>query len=166
MSLGKQAMAAAGLALVAGLGACASAPPPRGADGGRSITDSVLRPRAEALLLVWFDLNRDGAVTQAEIGEAAGAGFTAADTNRDGALGGIELRAWGLALGGNPVAAPLLAAVDGDGDGAVTVDEFTRYFTMTFNGLDADQDMIVARAELFEELAPPARARTQVLQVP
>jgi hypothetical protein len=152
-----------GLAVLAG---CATDPGPRG-PGGASFGEPILRPRVDALLLIGLDADRDRRLTKAEIASGASAAFTAADANADSVIGAIELRAYGEAAGGRAQAAPLFAALDRNGDGAATQEEFVRWFTDRHAALDEDADGVVGLADLFEELRAPDRPpRPEVLKGP
>jgi hypothetical protein len=161
---GRVLISAAALAALAA--ACAGAPPPS-KTGAAPFGDAIQRPRVDALLLVDLDQNRDGVITPAEATGAAPGAFARADANKDGVLGAIELRRWGEQEGGSVEAAPLMAAVDRNGDGAVSPEEFTRYLAERIAGLDEDKDGQVNRTELFEEIAAPSGPkRPQILKGP
>jgi Ca2+-binding EF-hand superfamily protein len=120
----------------------------------------------DALILLDLDADGDRRITLSEVEQRAGALFSKADANGDGQIGGIELRAFGEAVGGTAEAAPLLVAMDRNGDGAVRPDEFRQYYAERLNGLDDDDTGVVTRAELIEEIAPPSRPRPEVVREP
>lgn len=152
--------------LVACAAACASGPPPSSGPGRLEFGEAIERPIVDALVLMEFDANADRRITVAEMESRAGALFAIADANGDSVVGGIELRTFGAALGGSAEAAPLLVAMDRDGDGGVRLEEFTLYYGERLNGLDDDSNGSVSRAELVEEIAPPSRPRPQVVKEP
>lgn len=153
---------------MAALAGCASGPSPANRPGGPAdFGEPAPRPRIDALLLSDFDVDRDRRIGLAEAAAHAPAAFKEADANSDAVLGAIELRSWGERAGGQSDAAPLMASVDRNGDGAVTAEEFTLWATARLTGLDENRDGFVSRAEMFELIAPPGRpARPQVLTGP
>jgi hypothetical protein len=59
-----------------------------------------MRMRPGGQLLVTFDTNHDGLISRSELEAGAASAFTAADSNQDGLVGGIEQTAWAAGYGG------------------------------------------------------------------
>lgn len=147
---------------------------PRPCDDGRAVaaTGAVASPRIAVALpprrAAVADPDIDGVVSHAEAARYYEARFALVDRDRDGRLSGREfLRSPGIpslpALGGT-WAAPLgFDAVDGDGNGAITPEEFlmanrwrstwstgaaaARQRQAIFDRLDADRDAALSKQE-------------------
>lgn len=127
--------------------------------------EPVPRPVIDALILRDADRDRDGRLTLAEATAAGPVSFASADANKDNVVGALEVRAWGEAVGGSAQSAPLFAALDRNGDGTASAEEFSRWFADRFAALDKNKDGAVTAKELFEDILPPARPpRPQVLK--
>lgn len=100
-----------------------------------------------------LDADKDGKVTRAEIAAARTARVTAADANSDGKLSVDEIAALqmaGMAGRANDRAARMVAEMDADGDGMLTVSELIARPVpdRMFDRLDADGDDATSQAEL------------------
>jgi len=101
-----------------------------------------------------FDTNKDGKVTEAEIIAVRDARFDQFDANKDGKLSLDEYQAlWMDAM--RKAMVRQFQRHDGDGDAAVTKDEFNDRFTMIIERFDADNDGAVSR----DEIRPPRGLR-------
>lgn len=100
-----------------------------------------------------LDADKDGKVTKAEITAARTAHVTAADANSDGKLSGDELAAMQMARmaeRANDRATRMVAELDVDGDGMLTVSELIvrPMPDRMFDRLDADGDEAISQAEV------------------
>lgn len=104
-----------------------------------------------------FDANGDGAITKAEIQEAAAARFAQADTNGDGVLSAEEMTAAAQARSAKATGdrvAKRIEKLDTNGDGQLSLDEMqargTERLDRMFDRADADGDGTLTLAELQE----------------
>ena len=100
-----------------------------------------------------LDADKDGKVTKAEITAARTAHVTAADANSDGKLSVDELAAMQMARmaeRANDRATRMVAELDVDGDGMLTVSELIvrPMPDRMFDRLDADGDEAISQAEV------------------
>jgi hypothetical protein len=117
------------------------------------------------LVIARFDSNGDSKIDSGEWPLGAAASFEEIDVGRDGRITATEIDALGEPIGKEAGAAagalvpklikPLLLSMDGDADGAVSRDEFTKKMAALFATLDADKDAQLTRAEL---IALPVKA--------
>jgi len=91
-----------------------------------------------------FDVDKDGAITQAEIEEIRTADFAAADTNGDGEISLEEFKAAFLERS-NDRMVRVFQRLDRDGDGIVTQAEADRAANRMFNRLDRDGNGVVEK---------------------
>ncbi len=100
-----------------------------------------------------LDADKDGKVTKAEAAAARTARVTAADANSDGKLSAAEIAAVQMARmseQANDRAARMVAELDADGDGMLTVSELIvrPMPDRMFDRLDADGDDAISQDEL------------------
>lgn len=91
-----------------------------------------------------FDVDKDGAITQAEIEEVRTADFAAADTNGDGEISLEEFKA-AFVERSNDRMVRIFQRLDRDGDGIVTQAEADRAANRMFNRLDRDGNGVVEK---------------------
>lgn len=142
------------MVLAAGLSLLAASAPSAAQEGtGRAAMAGVVFER--------LDADGDGRVTRGEMTEARRAGFERADRDGDGILSAAEIaarqeRARRFARMAEAGASERLARLDGDGDGALTFEEFDADMPV-FRLIDADGDGAISRAEF-------DRARAALMQ--
>ena len=117
------------------------------------------------LVIARFDSNGDTKIDSGEWPLGAAASFEEIDVDRDGKISATEIDALGEPIGKEAGAAagalvpklikPLLLSMDGDADGAVSREEFTKKMDALFATLDADKDAQLTRVEL---IALPVKA--------
>jgi len=110
-----------------------------------------------ALAIAGFDGDSDGRTTRAELDEALGRTFAAADANNDSQLGYIEYSGWALTWMGSQNALPGPFSIDSDGDDRLSRQEVLNEFGRHFIRLDADANGAVTRAELLTVRNPALR---------
>lgn len=124
---------AGGLTLLAGVAIAGGWGPHRGQMGSS--------------LLESFDTNQDGKLTQAEIDESRKTNLTKFDTDGDAELTLAEYEAlWAAAM--RQAMVRQFQANDADGNGSVTVEEFTVRFEDVVENLDRNGDGELTRDEL------------------
>ena len=109
----------------------------------------LARPRrARGLIIIeTFDLNKDGKVTQDEIDQARKDQLAKYDTNQDGVLSLEEYQVlWMDAM--RRVMVRQFQANDADGDGSITVEEFTARFADLVRDRDRNGDGVLTVDEL------------------
>lgn len=99
-----------------------------------------------AQLFQQADKNADGRLTADEWNASAGERFAAADANKDGQLDATELAAL-APNGGGRRGGPPMQMLDSDGDGKVSLQEFTSHVAQRFQRADADNDGVVTQQE-------------------
>lgn len=98
-------------------------------------------------MLDYFDANKDGKLTQAEIDETRQGRFTTFDKNSDSALTLDEFEAlWLDAMRERMV--DRFQDHDNDGDGKVTTDEFGRHFAQMVQFMDRNGDGVIDAADM------------------
>ena len=105
-------------------------------------------------LLARFDSNQDGQISQAEIDAATAAKAQAIDSNGDGLISAAEVEAQREARRRQRQEERLLRA-DANGDGQVSLDEFSQHQRDRLSRLDRDGDGLISS----EELRPPRGPR-------
>ena len=111
-------------------------------------TPPILTAYPAAVMIAGMDANGDARVTRAELAVAEARMFAAADGDRDGALGLIELADWARIWLGDQSAVPGRFDFDRDADDRVSRAEFVAELDRRFAGFDKDSDGVVERAEL------------------
>lgn len=91
-----------------------------------------------------YDVDKDGAITKAEIEEVRTADFAAADTNGDGEISLEEFKA-AFQDRSNDRMVRVFQRLDRDGDGIVTQAEVDRMANRMFNRLDRDDNGVVEK---------------------
>jgi len=105
-----------------------------------------------------FDLDGDGAITQAEIDQVRNQRFTRFDADRDASLSLEEYQAlWLDAMHERMV--DRFQAYDDDGDAAVTGEEFAQPFVHMVDRLDRDGDRAVTMGEVHDRFRDHDRGR-------
>jgi hypothetical protein len=110
------------------------------------------------LIIKQFDTNGDSKIDTGEWQAGTAASFEEIDTDRDGKMTAAEIDALGEAVAkesGEAAGAlvpklikPLILAMDADGDGAVSREEFGKKVDGLFAKLDSDMDAQLTKAEL------------------
>lgn len=112
------------------------------------------------LIMVRFDTNGDSKIDTGEWQMGATGSFDEINADRDGKITATEVDALGEPIRNEAGAAagtlvpklikPLILAMDADGDGAVSKEEFTKKLEALFAKLDANTDAQLTRVELIE----------------
>ncbi|HEX5514968.1 MAG TPA: hypothetical protein VFY81_11260 [Gammaproteobacteria bacterium] len=111
----------------------------------------------------WFtvvDANSDGVVSQEEMGQRQVERFGRMDANGDQALSVDELHA-GLQ---RERAAGLHKWMDSDGDGKVSLEEFTAAQNKRFSAMDANGDGEISKAEIQQRRLMRHKAKSQAAE--
>jgi hypothetical protein len=99
------------------------------------------------IIIETFDLNKDGKITQAEIDQARKDQLAKYDTNKDGVLNLEEYQVlWMDAM--RRMMVRQFQANDADGDGRITVEEFTARFADLVRDRDRNGDGVLTVDEL------------------
>jgi hypothetical protein len=110
------------------------------------------------LIMMRFDTNGDSKIDTGEWQMGTAASFEEIDADRDGKISAAEIDGLGEAIAKEVGAAagalvpklikPILLAMDADGDGAVSREEFAKKVGAVFATLDANMDAVLTRTEL------------------
>jgi hypothetical protein len=130
------------LILVAGVGAVL-------ADG-----DEQARPRPHHPIVAALDADMDGVISAEEIANA-GAALAALDTDADGSLSQEETRPARPERAAGCRGPRDVMRHDVDGDGVVTLEEFTAHATEAFGMIDANVDGQIEQTEADAAAPPP-----------
>ena len=147
-------------ALLAG---CAGPKPPRGGPGGpggemrgqMAALHGAYQAEPLALVLVSYDIDRDGLVSIEELRIGASSEWARMDAVGDGTVSAIDLSTWAEANLGSPAARPGRLAFDTDGDGAISHSEVTALMLKEFGERDKNGDGALDRSELVRQLKLP-----------
>jgi hypothetical protein len=112
------------------------------------------------IIIARFDTNGDSKIDSGEWQAGVAGSFDEIDTDGDGKITAAEIDALGDEIAqetGATVAAlvmklikPIILAMDTDGDGAVSREEFTKAASAWFAKLDANHDAQLTREELMD----------------
>ena len=122
-------------------------------------TRPVLTATPVALLFAGMDTNGDARITRAELKAAEEHMFAAADADRDGSIGLIELADWSRVWLGDQSAIPGRFDFDRNGDDHISKAEFVAELDRRFASFDKNSDGVVERSELITIAAPPSQGK-------
>ncbi len=141
----RRALLTGSLVLVASVGAVL-------ADG-----NELERRRPHHPVVAALDADLDGVISAEEIANA-GAALAALDTDADGSLSQEETRPMRPERPAGPRGPRDVMRHDADGNGVVTLEEFTAHATEAFGSIDTNADGQIVQAEA-EAAAPPPSHR-------